>query len=95
MGARHPLPYAFARANTLLLEDDGSQLVLWAGETTPLSALSEVVRLYDVALFEREASGTLTGRIAAAYAGSESSAAARRRIGLADKAHAPKAAAMA
>ena len=76
MGARHPLPYAFARANTLLLEDDGSQLVLWAGETTPLSALSEVVRLYDVGLFEREASATLTGRIAAAYAGSESSAAA-------------------
>ena len=35
MGTRHPLPYAFAKANTLLLEDDGAQLVLWAAETTP------------------------------------------------------------
>ena len=48
MGARHPLPYAFAKANTLLLEDDGTQLVLWAAETTPLPALSEVLRLFDV-----------------------------------------------
>ena len=23
MGARHPLPYGFAKAHTLLLEDDG------------------------------------------------------------------------
>jgi general secretion pathway protein E len=76
MGARHPLPYAFAKANTLLLEDDGQQLVLWAGETTPPAALSEVVRLYDVASFEREASSTLAQRIAAAYAGGENSAAA-------------------
>ena len=28
MGQRHPLPYAFAKANTLLLEDDGRQMVL-------------------------------------------------------------------
>jgi len=76
MGARHPLPYAFAKANTLLLEDDGAQLVLWAAETTPAAALSEVTRLFDVAGFEREASGTLASRIAVAYAGSESSAAA-------------------
>jgi general secretion pathway protein E len=76
MGARHPLPYAFAKANTLLLEDDGQQLVLWAGETTPPSALSEVTRLFDVASFEREASATLSARIAAAYAGGEGSAAA-------------------
>ncbi len=76
MGARHPLPYAYARANTVLLEDDGTQLVLWASEATPLSALSEVTRLYDVASFEREAGSTLVGRIAAAYAGGESSAAA-------------------
>jgi general secretion pathway protein E len=32
MGARHPLPYAFAKANTLLLEDSGSQLILWSHE---------------------------------------------------------------
>ena len=76
MGARHPLPYAFAKANTLLLEDDGTQLVLWAAETTPPAALSEVTRLFDVTGFEREASSTLASRIAVAYAGGESSAAA-------------------
>jgi general secretion pathway protein E len=76
MGARHPLPYAFAKANTLLLEDDGEQLLLWAAESTPTSALSEVTRLFDVAGFEREPASTLVQRIAAAYAGSESSAAA-------------------
>src|SRR6478736_3080705 len=76
MGSRHPLPYAFAKANTLLLEDDGQQLVLWAAETTSPSALSEVTRLFDVSGFERESSSTLVQRIASAYAGSESSAAA-------------------
>jgi len=76
MGSRHPLPYAFAKANTLLLEDDGQQLVLWAGETTPASALSEVTRLFEIASFERESSASLGQRIAAVYAGGESSAAA-------------------
>jgi general secretion pathway protein E len=76
MGARHPLPYTFAKANTLLLEDDGAQLLLWAAETTPAAALAEVTRLFAVSGFEREASSTLVGRIAAAYAGGESSAAA-------------------
>ena len=45
---RHPLPYAYAKAHTLLLEDDGARLVLWAPETVGLPALSEVLRLYDV-----------------------------------------------
>jgi len=27
---RHPLPYAYAKAHTLLLEDDGARMVLWA-----------------------------------------------------------------
>ncbi|CAD5372563.1 general secretory pathway component, cryptic [Rubrivivax sp. A210] len=76
MATRHPLPYAYAKAHTLLLEDDGERLVLWAGETTPLPALAEVGRLFDVARFEREATATLGQRIAAAYAGGESSAAA-------------------
>ncbi len=75
MGARHPLPYAFAKANTLLLEDDGERLVLWAPETVALPALSEVLRLYDVDALEREAAPSLASRIAAAYAGGESSAA--------------------
>ena len=75
MGARHPLPYAFAKANTLLLEDDGERMVLWAPESVPLPALSEVLRLYDVDALEREAAPSLASRIAAAYAGGESSAA--------------------
>ncbi len=74
--ARHPLPYAYAKAHTLLLEDDGTQLALWAAETTPLPALAEVTRLYAVQRFEREAAATLAQRIATVYAGGGSSAAA-------------------
>lgn len=75
MGARHPLPYAWAKAHTLLLEDDGERLVLWAPESVELAALSEVLRLYDVDALEREAAATLAKRIATAYAGSGGSAA--------------------
>jgi general secretion pathway protein E len=76
MAVRHPLPYAFAKAHTLLLEDDSERLSLWAAETTSASALSEVMRMFAVSRCEREASGTLVQRIASAYAGGESSAAA-------------------
>ncbi len=76
MAIRHPLPYAYAKAHTLLLEDDGEQLLLWAGETTAPAALAEVTRLFDVSGFEREATATLSQRIAVAYAGGEGSAAA-------------------
>ncbi|HET7864333.1 MAG TPA: type II secretion system ATPase GspE [Burkholderiaceae bacterium] len=76
MSTRHPLPYGFAKANTLLLEDDGQQLVLWADAQTPHPALSEVMRMYAVDVFEREDHATLAQRIAQAYAGGESSAAA-------------------
>ena len=75
MGARHPLPYAYAKAHNLLLEDDGERLVLWAPETVSLSALGEVLRLYQVDQLQRESASTLGNRIAVAYAGSESSAA--------------------
>ena len=71
MASRHPLPYAYARAHTVLLEDEGDRLVLWAPETVSLSALAEVLRLYDVDALEREAASTLANRIAVAYAGSE------------------------
>ena len=73
---RHPLPYAFAKANTLLLEDDGEQLVLWAPREVSFAALSEVQRLYDIDAMEHESADTLAQRIAVAYAGGESSAAA-------------------
>jgi general secretion pathway protein E len=75
MGARHPLPYAFAKAHTILLEDDGERLVLRASENVTPTALSEILRLYDVDALEREPAATLANRIAAAYAGGESSAA--------------------
>ena len=76
MGTRHPLPYAFAKAHTLLLEDDGRGLVLWADAGVAPAALAEVTRLYDVARFEREDAAVLAQRIGAAYAGGEGSAAA-------------------
>jgi general secretion pathway protein E len=75
MGQRHPLPYAFAKANTLLLEDDGKQLLLRLADSTPRSALTEVLRLYAVDRFETEAPAALAQRLAAAYAGGEASAA--------------------
>ena len=72
---RYPLPYAFAKAHLVLLEDDGSSLVLWASPEVSLSTLSEVQRQYVIDRLEKEAGKTLTERISAAYAGSESSAA--------------------
>jgi general secretion pathway protein E len=76
MAMRHPLPYAFAKAHTLLLEDNGSQLLLWAGDSVSPAALGEVLRLYAVDAVEREAPASLSQRISQAYAGGESSAAA-------------------
>ena len=73
---RHPLPYAFAKAHQVLLQDDGRQRVLWTTPATPVSTLSEVLRVHAVDLWQREASHNLQARIAAAYAGGESSAAA-------------------
>jgi general secretion pathway protein E len=76
MGARHPLPYAFAKAHTVLLEDVGDQHVLWAADTASLSALAEVMRQFRVDAVERSDADELAQRIAAAYAHGESSAAA-------------------
>ncbi|MCY4745583.1 type II secretion system ATPase GspE [Pelomonas sp. UHG3] len=72
---RHPLPYAFAKAHRVLLEDDGSALTLWAAPDVDWATLSEVQRLYAVDRLESEPANTLAERISAAYAGSESSAA--------------------
>ena len=75
MSSRHPLPYAFAKAHHVLLEDQGHECVLWSAENTALSALGEVSRLFTVTRHEREVASTLDSRIAVVYAGSESSAA--------------------
>ena len=73
---RHPLPYAWAKSQRLLLEDDGERLVLWADAQAPRAALAEVLRLHAVDAVELEAPERLAQRIAQAYAGGESSAAA-------------------
>lgn len=71
---RYPLPYAFARTQQLLLEDDGDQLVLWhAG--TPAAAWSEVLRKFPVRTLQKLEASDLAQRISAAYAQGESSAA--------------------
>ena len=75
MAIRHPLPYAFAKAQMVLLEDDGASLVLWAPPEVSLACLSEVQRLYAVDRLEQEPRSSLALRISATYAGSESSAA--------------------
>ncbi len=75
MGVKYPLPYSFAKAHTLLLEQNPDQATLWASEATSLSTVGEVFRIYHVDTFEYEASSALAQRIAEVYAGSESSAA--------------------
>lgn len=72
---RHPLPYAFARSNQLLLEDDGQQLLLWHGPTPSAAALSEVLRKHPVRELQALDAPALAQRISAAYAQGESSAA--------------------
>ena len=77
---QYPLPYAFARGNTLLLEGDDNSLTLWHASQPDLSAIGEVMRkcggagqAIDLQHLE---SSALTQRISAAYAQGESSAAA-------------------
>jgi general secretion pathway protein E len=76
MAARHPLPYAFAKANGVLLECDETRATLWASSAVSPAALSEVMRLYVVHAIEQEPAETLSQRIATAYAAGEGSAAA-------------------
>ncbi len=75
MATRHPLPYGFAKAQNLLLEDDGQERVLWASDAVSASALGEVMRGHAITRVERELPAVLAQRIASAYAGAESSAA--------------------
>lgn len=73
---RYLLPYAFARTNQLLLEDDGGALTLCVHPESGASAVSEVMRKYPVQELELHAPEVLIQRISAAYAQGESSAAA-------------------
>ncbi len=75
MGARHPLPYMFAKTQGLLLEQHADEMVLRVGDSPSREALAEVVRLYEIDRIEREPTASLAQRIAAVYAGAEASAA--------------------
>ena len=75
MATRHPLPYSFAKAHHVLLEDLGDLRVLWAADTTPTSAIGEVLRLHAVQRVSQQSATVLAERIATVYAGGESSAA--------------------
>ncbi|BDT68957.1 putative type II secretion system protein HxcR [Comamonadaceae bacterium OS-1] len=72
---RHPLPYAFARTQQMLLEDNLGDYTLWLHPASAPSALSEVMRKYPVRQIETLALDALLQRISAAYAQGESSAA--------------------
>jgi general secretion pathway protein E len=75
MGARHPLPYAWARTYSVLIEDDGRERVLHVSDGTSRTALAEVLRLHAVDRIERDTPAALQTRIAQAYSGGQGSAA--------------------
>ena len=76
MPARHPLPYAYAKAHHILLEDDGQRTVLTLSSSTPWSAVAEVRRLHRIWDIEESEDAALQARIAKVYAGGDSDAAA-------------------
>jgi general secretion pathway protein E len=75
MGARHPLPYAWAKTYSVLIEDDGRERVLHVSDGTSRTALAEVLRLHTVTRIERDTPAALQTRIAQAYSGGQGSAA--------------------
>ena len=72
---KFPLPYGFARENQLLLEDDGASLTLVLHKDSSQSALSEVLRKFQVSAVESIAADALVQRISMVYSQGESSAA--------------------
>jgi general secretion pathway protein E len=75
MAQRYPLPYAFARNQQLLLEQEGDTLTLWLHAQTPPGGISETLRKYPAHQVELLSADVLQQRISAAYAQGESSAA--------------------
>jgi len=72
---RHPLPYAFARTQQVLLEDHAGELTLWLHAGSAPSAVGEVMRKYEVHHVNTLPAPELIQRISVAYAQGESSAA--------------------
>ena len=75
MALRYPLPYAFARNQQLLLEDDGDRLTLCLHAQSPLAGVAEVMRRFGAQQVAVHSATVLQQRISAAYAQGESSAA--------------------
>jgi general secretion pathway protein E len=80
--ASYPLPYSFARSNRVLLEDNAGLFTLSLCESTPPSAIAEIMRKHGAALIntaqsaiQNVATEALIQRISSAYAQGESSAA--------------------
>ena len=76
MAARFPLPYAYAKLQRVLLEDDGRQRMLLISEKTTWPALAEVSRIHALEAISEIDDEQLDRRLAQAYAGGESDAAA-------------------
>jgi general secretion pathway protein E len=75
---RYPLPYAFARSQQVLLQDDAGALTLWLHPASKRSAVAEVLRKYGHSAsltIESIAADALIQRTSAAYSQGESSAA--------------------
>ena len=72
---KYPLPYAFAREQQLLLQDDGAGLSLLAHAATSPSAISEVLRKYGSLRLVAMAPDELVQMVSSAYSQGESSAA--------------------
>jgi general secretion pathway protein E len=75
---RYPLPYAFARTQQVLLQDDAGALTLWLHPASKRSAVAEVLRKYGHGAplaIESIAADALVQRTSAAYSQGESSAA--------------------
>ena len=72
---RYPLPYAFARSQQILLEDDGARLTVWLSDESSPGGQSEVMRKYAVHDLVLASAPDLRQRISSAYAQSESTAA--------------------
>ncbi len=76
---RYPLPYAFARSQCVLLEEDADIRTLWLQPATDPSAVGEVLRhfgMHTVQSIQSTDAATLAQRTSAAYAQGESNAAA-------------------
>ena len=73
---RYPLPYAFARIQQVLLEEDVQGMTLHLHSASLPNGISEVMRKYQVSDIQTHSAPALSQRISAAYAQGESSAAA-------------------